>query len=165
MHPMRYITRLKNRKGWIVKINQGTPNEKMKNFSDRHYGGTEKALMAAKIWRDRRMEEKDTTFSSSRLRKQSIVNRSGYIGISKEKKEFPHSVYEGWRATYYVDTRQIHESFSSALYGECEAFRKACRARFEHAGELRQVIENPDVPCEPDVPVIEWFEKKIKGDL
>jgi len=159
MHPMRYITRLKNRKSWTVKIHQGKPANKIsKNFSDRHYGGKEKALQAAKIWRDRRIEEKNK-FPTNRLRKQSISNRSGYIGISKEKKEFPHSIYEGWRATYYIDTRQVHKSFSSALYGECEAFRKACRARYEHAGELRQIMEKPEIPCEPDVPVIEWFDK------
>lgn len=161
MHAMRYITRLHNGKGWKVKIDQGKQSEITKTFSDKHYGGEERALQAAKVFRDRRLiEKKKQKITSSRLRKQSSSNCSGYIGVSSETKEYLHSTYHGWRATYYINGRQQHKSFSSSVYGACEAFRKACRVRYECTGELRQVIDNPDVPCDPDVPVINCIEER-----
>lgn len=169
MADKRYITRQEagTVKGWVVRIDQGKSTEISQSFSDSSYGGKDRALEAARVYRDQRLSERTTPTRYRRYTKKS--NKSGYLGVHREQKPFSeHSIYRGWRATYYVDghnkhgepcRKQQHESFSSKEYGECEAFRKACRARYNYAGELRQILEHPDAPCEPDVPV----KKVYKG--
>lgn len=160
MHKMRYISRMENKQCWIVRIDQGKPTEISEIFADKNYGkDRDKSLRAAKIFRDNRLSERTPT-TSGRLRKKSISNKSGFIGIFPEYKETPHSAYKGWRASFYENGSQVHRSFASKEYGDCEAFRMACRERYQRTGELRQVKEFPDVPCEPDVPIIKCFESE-----
>lgn len=159
MRSMVYITRQDagTVHAWIVKIGQGTSSEISKSFSDNQYGGREASLAAAQIWRDRRVEERGN--KRTHVRHKSLNNSSGYVGISQENGG------SGWRAIYNIDKRQRQRSFAVRRYGDCRAFQMACKARYDATGELRQILEVPNVPCEPGLPVVYSFETQTKhGD-
>lgn len=157
MHLMKYITRQEagTVKAWLVRIGQGR-GSLSKSFADSQYNGKDEALAAAKIWRDRRLLEHQN--DKYHVWHKSKNNSSGFIGVTSE------SCGMGWRATYTIDGKQRQRSFSIRLYGDCGAFQRACRVRFEAMGELCQVLESPNIPCEPDIPVVSCFTTDNSGD-
>ncbi len=82
-------------------------------------------------------------------------NTSGAIGITLTADVKAGGVHYGYRGTWCetVDGERIqkHRQFSFGIYGEEDAFKLACRARYKHLGKI--VIKNKQaIPCLPDVP-------------
>jgi hypothetical protein len=123
-------------RGWWVRVKRGKkPFSRL--FSDNKYGGAEKALVAAKQYRDE-IEAKhglpEIGFTTAKTKK----NRSGVAGVYKtvntvHRKSGRSYSYLFWRAMW-VDPKtgkRGSKSFSTPKYGEAEALRLALKAREE----------------------------------
>ena len=114
------------------------------------------ALDLAMIWRDKYLIEHNVEYlMSMRSDKQhpmtrSSCNTSGVIGVSIQTTYKTCGVYQGYKAFWSDGKKQLTRQFSINLYGEVDAFLKACRVRFKHAGVLI-ITDLKAIPCLPDV--------------
>ena len=143
------ITRIDNDKArthsWVVTISR-KGKKHFKSFSDARHGNKNKALAAAKEYRDEILSR----YSPQTLKEYcSIVkrnNRSGISGVSRYAQKEPDN--DGNLRWYWVaswspepgKTKKV--KFSVKKYGEEEAFRKAVQAR-EQALEERKGYFDP----------------------
>lgn len=110
-------------------------------FSDNKFGGKEKALEAAKIYRDaieRDVRPKQTDHLPNIKTKR---NRSGIVGVNRSKgtthKNGKRYIYYVWQAHWpKLDGKVVSRKFSINKYGEEEALRLAIKARFEALAQL-----------------------------
>lgn len=133
-----------------------------KLFSLSHYKDLAACLRAATRWRNKYLKENDGLY----LLKQSmhrdmpfvtsIRNTSGAIGVALMASESNDTVYYCYSAQWADTTVSYgHKSkrFACIKYGFEEAFKMACRFRFEHCGPI--VITSTElIPCYPDVPYV-----------
>jgi len=143
MTPARkYITRANS--GWLVRIK----NVYSKWFSDKNFGGKKDSLYAAQEYRDEKCGILNIPLIDGRVtgpRESSARSVTGIIGVN---------YYDGkWKGLYWnkPNHRYHNKQYSIDKYGECEAFQKACRYRYEKCGELK-VYRGFDFPCEIPVP-------------
>lgn len=125
-------------------------------FFKKGTGTWKKALEAAKIWREKYFIKYDIE-RLVKLHKAKNVpmvtssnNSSGVIGVTLQTTYKLCGTYEGYKGYWNKDGKQFTKQFSVGLYGECEAFLKACRFRFKHAGILI-ITDQQIIPCWPDV--------------
>jgi len=115
--------------GWQVRM-QRRGVKYGKFFSDRGYGHPERALLAARQWRDALLEE---LAEHARICERSRRNSSGVVGVSKVTVVAANgNSYHFWQATWSPAPGQRRcVKFSIKRYGDREAFRRAVQARTE----------------------------------
>lgn len=150
LKPNRNISRIdfRNKKGeiasggWEVRFyRRGKKVEKF--FADNKFGGRNKALAAAKKFRDETEKKlpKYTVYELSK--KPSKRNKSGIVGVRRHEQT---DVRGDWGYTYtfwvaqWTDElgRRRTKSFSINHYGEEEAFKMAVKARKQGMAERKK---------------------------
>ena len=126
--------------GWQVRVyRHGKTYSRL--FSDRKYGGKEKAFDAAKAYRQELEAEVAAMPEGAprrRLIRRNKNNSTGVVGISRtfkrDRRGIKHEVYAvSWNPEPGVARGT---SFSIKKYGEDEAFKRACRLRWEKMREI-----------------------------
>jgi hypothetical protein len=158
LRPMYGITRVDHERSrthaWRVTI-QRRGKIHVGHFSDGVYGGRQKALLAAKKYRDKLVAKNPPL---SRRQYCSILrknNRSGLAGVSyhSEVIETGHGPVERrfWIARLPLEPwRTKLVKFSVAKYGAEEAFRRAVKARQDALDGLSGTFSpNSPVPQQP----------------
>jgi hypothetical protein len=120
------ITRLIQGYGWYVFLRRrGRPYSA--EFRDRHYGGRQGSLGAAKAYRDRLVCEKEPLSKREFAMIVRSTNTSGIPGVRRIRKASGH-IY--WIAeTKLPAGKSLHRTFSAGLLGEEEARRSAIEER------------------------------------
>lgn len=126
--------------GWQVRVyRHGKTYSRL--FSDRKCGDKDKAFEAAVAYR-RELEKEVAALPESAPRRRLIHknknNSSGVVGISRtfkrDRRGIKHEVYAvSWNPEPGVARGT---SFSIKKYGEEEAFKMACRLRWEKMSEI-----------------------------
>ncbi|MDX1439279.1 MAG: hypothetical protein R3284_05190 [Rubricoccaceae bacterium] len=126
--------------GWQVRVyRHGRTYSKL--FSDKKSGGKTEAFEQAKAYR-KQLEEKIAALPESAPRRRLIhrnkKNSSGVVGISRtfkrDRRGTKHEVYAvSWNPEPGVARGT---SFSIKKYGEDEAFKKACRLRWQKMKDI-----------------------------
>jgi len=154
-------------------VRVAVPRSKEKNdvitklFSFKKYGGKRKALAAAQEYRDELLRElkNEHLLSKSHVypaqHNRSAKNNSGVIGVRLFETSSKGNTYESWGVTYNQNGKGVQRSFSTTKYGFCEAFRLACKVRYENVGELIVLVPIKDLPCHPKLP---YRKRMAKGD-
>jgi len=131
-------------------------------FSFSHYKTQKSCLIAAVRMRNKRLKEMNATHLIGKIHRSNHVevikhsprNTSGVIGVTLDFTHKEYGAYYSYRAIWREKINGVpynKKSFSPNVYGECEAFKKACRARYDKKKPL--VVTNLDaIPCLPDVP-------------
>lgn len=141
-YDMRNITRMDNPKfkgkvyhAWAVRFGDGG-SKLCEYFGDSKYGGKEKALEAAKRFRDEKEKELTPIFKMLKLRRMNRRNKSGVVGVHKadkltRKRSGKTYSYSHWIASWFdpVLGKKRNKAFSISKYGEAEALRLALKAR------------------------------------
>jgi len=132
--------------GWLVTIQRRGVIHR-KHFSDGVHGGKQKALVAAKLWRDQVMKK----YPPLSLREYSGIvkksNRSGVAGVcrycSAATRHLPPAQQRwSWVATWVMpDGKRKRVKFSVTKYGEADAYKKALKARRAALGEIKGNFE------------------------
>ena len=124
--------------GWQVRFQRkGVRHGRF--FSDREWGGHDKALRLARRFRDRLLAHASRVSSSPQIRVQSSVtrrNRSGVVGVTRiSQRSAKGDSYHFWQASWTDQdgTRKVVR-FSVLKYGEDTAFQQACEVRLEAIG-------------------------------
>lgn len=148
--------------GWFVR---GYRNGKTysKLFSDRKWGDKEKALTAARGYRDELLNELDKIPAKPRKRRfvhRDSRNKTGVIGVCLTSKKGPdgkvNECYSvSWRPAPGV---QKCTSFSIRKYGAKRAFRMAVQFRHEKLREIYGPSVVGDLP-EANVDVADQAEQ------
>lgn len=101
-----------------------------KFFADRVHGHPERALQAARQWRDALLEN---ISDRARVCERSLRNSSGVVGVSKITVVASNgNSYQFWQATWSPAPGQRRcVKFSIKRYGDREAFELAVEARTE----------------------------------
>lgn len=116
--------------GWQVRF-QRRGVKLGKYFGDRIHGNSERALSAARAWRDDLLSKMNSS-EQVRICTRSARNRSGVVGVSKVSVVTNGIKYQFWQATWSLATgRRRCVKFSIRRYGDGEAFRLAVVARKE----------------------------------
>lgn len=123
-------------RAWWVRVKRGKKLHS-RYFSDNKYGGEEKALIAAKDYRDEL--ENQLGFARSGFESyRRISNKSGIAGIHKamnttRRKNGKSYSYLCWYASWLdpITGKRRNRSFAIPKYGEAEALRLAIKAREE----------------------------------
>ncbi len=118
---------------WRVTVQRRT-RVYVRNFSDNHHGGAEKALQAAKAYRDALVTAHPPLSLPAYCAILKKNNRSGISGLTRvDRWELVRGrrhrrLY--WEAQWPVGSgRSQHKKFSIRKYGEQGAFQKALAAR------------------------------------
>ncbi|VAW66434.1 hypothetical protein MNBD_GAMMA11-3458 [hydrothermal vent metagenome] len=129
-------------------------NRKSHFFSQSKYGSAKKALDAAVKYRDSRLKKGNglrllrAHSNKGKPYKSTITNTSGVIGVTLYISDTGYSSYN---ATFTLGNKRQQTSFSISKYGECEAFKRACKVRYKQMGKITIVYDDA-IPCLPDVP-------------
>lgn len=131
--------------GWWVRFRR---DDKPFNhfFNDRKYGGKEKALASAMLFRDavktQYLNDHRTArvISGGKIPTQRSI--SGVLGVSRSsytgKKGEKEYLVENWQATWPTGSgKSANRGFSVKKYGEEGAFRLALKAREEGIAQLK----------------------------
>jgi len=119
--------------GWQVRL-QRRGVKYAKYFGDRIFGSSERALQAARIWRND-LVRKIGALELARICTRSARNSSGVVGVSKVTVVTNGATYEFWQATWSPEPgRRRCVKFSIRRYGDHEAFRLAVVARIDGIG-------------------------------
>ncbi|MDX1420492.1 MAG: hypothetical protein R3181_11045 [Rubricoccaceae bacterium] len=126
--------------GWQVRVyRHGKTYSKL--FSDRRHGGKEEAFQKAVAYR-KTLEEEVAALPEAAPRRRLIRsnknNATGVVGISRtfkrDRRGVKHDVYAvSWNPEPGVARGT---SFSIKKYGEDEAFKRACKLRWEKMKEI-----------------------------
>jgi len=132
----------------------GSPKTKRFKYTD--YKSSDLALKAAIKWRDARLDECGlshllSTNKNHTHQKRPHLGNSGVSGVSLQQRKNISGTKYFWRASFRDEEGYQNIFYSVSDLGECEAFRCACRARYEYAGFLIIGKKNK-IPCKPDVP-------------
>lgn len=141
----------------ICYLSSETTHSKL--FSDGVYGGKRKALKAAIKWRDQiatdlgieHLLKISHKMAQPMPRQTWKRNSSGIIGVvyATNYKNGKEGAY--WEAKFQVNKKQCGKSFAVSKYGEINAFKWACKIRYEKAGKL-YVYAGVEFPCKIPVP-------------
>ncbi|YCM45311.1 hypothetical protein V2O64_04660 [Verrucomicrobiaceae bacterium 227] len=119
--------------GWQVRL-QRRGVKYAKYFGDSVFGSPERALQAARIWRNDLLA-KIAAREEARICTRSARNSSGVVGVSKVTVVTNGATYEFWQATWSPEAgRRRCVKFSIRRYGDREAFRLAVVAREDGVG-------------------------------
>lgn len=170
-YELRKITRIdiKGRKshhkgthGWQVRFQ--SPSDKAKDinhfFNDEKFGGKDKALKAAELFRDAMEIEYDPEHPGSLDIMRKTRNKSGIVGVHRTKqisrKKYGTYVYDVWQAHFPIEKNK-HRSrrFSISKYGEEEALKLAIECREEGIKKYRATFDKLFEPP-PDINVKVW---------
>lgn len=111
--------------GYYVRLNwRGTQYAKF--FSDKKYGGKQKALKAAEAYFDE-LDEKMPL--DSQVGRMTVRNSSGIVGVSRTKSASRGHSYEYWQARWGSGAERKSAKFSIQKYGEDKAKQLAISAR------------------------------------
>ena len=101
-----------------------------KFFADGNYGHPQRALHAARQWRNALLEK---LTDQARICERSPRNSSGVVGVSKITVCSSNgNTYHFWQATWSpAPGRRRCVKFSIKRYGDREAFQRAVEARTE----------------------------------
>lgn len=148
-NPKRNISRTETKSGagrvyggWQVRL-QRRGKTTTKYFADNLYGGQRKALLAAKYYRDG-LEEASRKYSVRELaRKPSVRNRSGIVGVRRQKQVDFRGDYEFHYWFWVAQWTDGHghrrtRSFAVGVFGEEEAFRLAKEARRKGVNQAKR---------------------------
>jgi hypothetical protein len=118
-------------------------------FCFANYGGMDKALDAALMWRDAFLKQHGLL---DRLKYEKspdyfTSNVKPIIGVFISR----NNTGINWTARYMINSQEYRKHFSINKYGNENAFQKACKIRYEQCGKLR-VTDQSLVPCLPKVP-------------
>ncbi|WP_435893401.1 hypothetical protein [Oceaniferula spumae] len=115
--------------GWQVRM-QRRGIKYGKFFADRLHGHPDRALVAARRWRDALLEK---LTDQARICERSQRNSSGVVGVSKITVCSSNgTTYHFWQATWSPAPGQRRcVKFSIKRYGDREAFQRAVEARTE----------------------------------
>ncbi|MBD2462368.1 AP2 domain-containing protein [Oscillatoria sp. FACHB-1407] len=97
-----------------------------KFFSDKKYGGKQKALKAAEKYFDELDEQMPL---DSQVGRMSVRNTSGIVGVSRTKSASRGHRYEYWQARWGSGDNRKSAKFSIHKYGEEKAKQLAIEAR------------------------------------
>ncbi|MDX2214898.1 MAG: AP2/ERF family transcription factor [Oculatellaceae cyanobacterium bins.114] len=97
-----------------------------KFFSDKKYGGKQKALKAAEQYFDELDEQMPL---DSQVGRMSVRNTSGIVGVSRTKSASRGHRYEYWQARWGSGDNRKSAKFSIHKYGEEKAKQLAIEAR------------------------------------
>jgi hypothetical protein len=113
-----------------------------KSFADSRYGGTTKALKAAKAWREQIVESvSGVDYVLWRREKRSRPNSSGIVGVGRYKVRYGTSRHLVWEAYWQdADGRRHSRRFFVSVHGERGAKAHACATRREGIEELRREL-------------------------
>ena len=113
--------------GWQVRM-QRRGIKYAKFFADRLHGHPERALLAARQWRNALLEKLN---DQARICERSPRNSSGVVGVSKITVSSSNgATYHFWQATWSPAPGQRRcIKFSIKRYGDREAFQRAVEAR------------------------------------
>jgi hypothetical protein len=117
-------------------------------FDDNKFGGGEKALEAARLYRDamEKMIDSSNDGSPHFNKKQKSRNVSGHVGVyrttlTKKKKQYVYS-YDVWVAHYPVSRgKNTNKPFYIHKLGELEALRQAIEERKRGAEKYFSILE------------------------
>lgn len=120
--------------GWQVRL-QRRGVKHAKYFADRVHGGPERALRAAREWRDILLRQFEQT-KAVRVCSRSSRNSSGVVGVSKVTVVASSGVeYRFWQATWSEKSgKRRCIKFSIRRHGERQAFELAVQARRDGVG-------------------------------
>lgn len=115
--------------GWQVRM-QFRGQKFSRFFADRMHGGEERALIAARKWRDEQWLVLGM-INSPRTCETSSRNASGVVGVSRVVVRSSSGVeYHFWQATWCPSPGQRQSiKFSIKKYGDQMAYRLAIEAR------------------------------------
>lgn len=122
-----YLYRLKSRKAWLVK-QKPFPT---KSFSDKKYGGKQKAKQAATLYRDRR---KPNFPHRPPCHQKHSLNTSGKVGVSKYLSTSTKK-HLGWIAFWWEKHKQKNVRFTFKEYGP-HAYPEAVQCRKQAEARL-----------------------------
>ncbi|GIK74346.1 MAG: hypothetical protein BroJett021_33340 [Chloroflexota bacterium] len=160
---MRFITRMDYERtaGWWVRISSAGRPIANKLFSDSKFGGKQKALSAAKKWRDRQLDAHRgilaLAVNKHRIHTSDRRSLSGITGVSPEieKRSLPYSI-KAWKAAWPADYGiQMYARFSVVVYGYQGAFNKAVERRY---AEIGKPVPRKRVPASK--PILEAIEAR-----
>ncbi len=120
----------KDTHGWFVRVyNESVTYSKL--FSDRKFGGVERAYHQAIAFRNALYEEVGKTFPTRRVVRRDRRNKTGVIGVCRTRKRNQSGSYNEFFSVSWSPHYGGHKCrmFSIAKYGEQEAFRRACELR------------------------------------
>lgn len=143
---LKFITRMAYNRtmGWNVRVLLPNGTTHCKLFSDLKYGSRNKALSKAINYRDKmvktlKIEYKlKIPYKMTGPRERYKTSTSGIVGVIRVVDIKPSGEYFSWKS-YWWDRKEKTtktKHFSVIKYGECDAFRQTCRARFNMGGTL-----------------------------
>lgn len=128
------ITRIdqpeKKNHGFYVRItHRGKGYQKY--FPDKSLGGKNKALKAARDYRDSLLEKMPKYKQEAASRKKRKIKHSGIVGVTHVISKSPKgTVYEYWQAAWVDgESRRRTAKFSITRYGDAKAMDMAKKAR------------------------------------
>lgn len=124
----------KNHFGYYVRLTW-RGHQYAKFFSDKKYGGKQKALKAAEQYFDELDEQMPLDSQAGRM---SVRNTSGIVGVNRTKSTSRGHRYEYWQASWGSGDHRKSVKFSVHKYGEEKAKQLAIQARKEWEKEELQ---------------------------
>jgi hypothetical protein len=111
-------------------------------FWDEAYGGKEKALKAAKAWRDSLMGAvSGVDYTIWRRNRMHKGNKSGVVGVGRYIARDKSAKRPVWQAFWHTaDGVRQSCKFSVLRYGEKHAKQLACKARRKAMEEVRHEL-------------------------
>ena len=152
---MRYITRMDYARtlGWWVRIYARSAVVASKLFSDAKSGNADKALVAAKRWRNQQEKLFAEAISETRTPKGQRKHRTDSRSVSRFIGVAPCVCWRGkrpyvqaWRCAWPTPKGQRYTRFSVAELGYEQAFRAAIAKRGQETGSA--LPEDLPVPTE-----------------
>lgn len=157
----KYITRVKRwyASYWLLRIKAcGIKHEK--TFADQKCGSEDKAFEAIIQYRDEYLRSVDALYLLEGCPSRHTTNNtSGIIGVRVATVRRRTLRLDSWQGYGTIEGEPWKRSFEIACHGVKSAFKQACRARYEHNGELAISIPISQLPCSPSVP---WKRYKMK---
>ena len=155
-------------RGWQVRIpidfKKNPQDLHLKFFANKRNGGSKQAKNLAIEYRNQYLEQTKQNYllldgarSNTRIRPKDSKNSSGITGVrlaysNKESADGYIYSYAAWEGYGKKDGKIWRKSFSVIKFGEKEAFKLACQARYREHGILYIVGKISDLPCRPSVP-------------
>jgi len=144
-HKLRYITRMDYERtcGWWVRFYSGTTLLKGALFSDKKYGGTKKALLAAQTWRDEHEGTVSKTPGRVTYVSQNRRNVSGVVGVALRVNPNRYGLARySWAALWSERGSPRTRTFSVATHGYRRGFQMALDHRHDMLG-LPRIVKQP----------------------
>ena len=139
--------RFKNCQGWSVSVNRHkVPYRKV--FTVYRYGCLDKALMAARAWRDEIVQTVPPMTLMEYSNQERVNNTSGYPGVYlmrlvKKDKAGNERCHVSWEARTPTGLKPAQKkSFAVIKYGEVRAYELAIEARKAFVAQLDGYLSN-----------------------